>query len=133
MKNSLIKKILILSLFAIIIPAFVDAQTLPKIMPDCGPLNNCGYRDLMQLVVNIIDWIIIISVPVAAGVFAWAGLVYMTTGVTGKKETAKKMLAKVFIGFVFILAAWIIVTTITNTLLADPSIVPIQGATGVTP
>lgn len=62
-----------------------------------------------------------ISVPVAAGVFAWAGFTYMTTGISDQKSAAKAMMQKVFIGFVAILAAWIIVTTITNSLLSDGS------------
>ena len=70
-----------------------------------------------------------ISVPVAAGVFAWAGIKLMTTGVADEKSAAKEMIRKVFIGFVVILAAWIIVTTITNTLLKDEfkSAVPVEG------
>ena len=109
-----------LVLFIVFTPILVGAQ----IIPNCSP--NCGYDDLLKLVNNIIDWIIKISVPVAAGVFAWAGIKYMTTGVSDQKAAAKSMLQKVFIGFVFILAAWIIVSTILNALLRDKSIIPID-------
>ncbi len=123
MKN-LLKIIPIFFLLAVIvIPIFVNAAGL---IPDCGQYNNCGYNELLQLVNNIINWIIIISVPVAAGVFAWAGIVYMTTGIADKKSYAKGMMWKVFVGFVFILAAWIIVGTIAKALLKDTSIVPVQ-------
>ena len=99
-------------LFAvIIIPFLVNAAGL---VPDCSP--NCGYKDLLTLVNNIIKWIIMVSVPVAAGVFAWAGFKYMTTGVSDQKAAAKAMLVKVFLGFVFILAAWLIVSTILKAL-----------------
>lgn len=65
-----------------------------------------------------------ISFPVAAGVLAWAGFIMMTSGDNaGKRSEAKKMILKVFIGFAFILSAWIIVGTITNTLLRNPNIV----------
>lgn len=64
-----------------------------------------------------------ISFPVAAGVLAWAGFKYMTTGISDQKSEAKKMIQKVFLGFAFILSAWIIVGTITNTLLRNPNIV----------
>jgi zinc transporter ZupT len=57
--------------------------------------------------------------PVAAGVFAWAGFTYMTTGVVDERTKAKNMIQKVFLGFVFILAAWLLVSTILNALLAD--------------
>lgn len=111
----------------ILVPVLVSAQDF---IPCGGPgQHDCGYYDLLQLVNNIINWIIKISVPVAAGVFAWAGIKYMTTGIADQKSAAKEMLHKVFIGFVFILAAWIIVTTVTNTLLKDEfkKAVPVQG------
>ncbi|OHA86681.1 MAG: hypothetical protein A3A96_01395 [Candidatus Zambryskibacteria bacterium RIFCSPLOWO2_01_FULL_39_39] len=112
--------LLFLILFILIIPVFVSAQ----IIPNCSP--NCGYQDLLKLVNNIINWIIMIAVPVAAGVFAWAGFKLMTTGIADEKSAAKEMIWKVFIGLVFILAAWIIVGTIIKALLRDPSSVPID-------
>lgn len=117
----LIKNVLVFSLLLLIVfPVFVNAQ----IIPNCSP--NCGYNDLLKLVNNIINWIIMISVPVAAGVFAWAGFTYMTTGISDKKSEAKAMLVKVVIGFAAILAAWIIVGTVIKALLKDPSSVPID-------
>ena len=124
--------------FIVLIPVFVAAQG--GLTPDCGITqadgsvnSECGYEDLLRLVNRIIDWIIMISVPVAAGVFAWAGIKYMTTGVSDQKSEAKEMLRKVFFGFVFILAAWIIVTTILNALLSETSgvrdNVPVEGVT----
>ena len=133
MKN-LFKNIIVFSLLLlIIIPVFANAAIIP-----CGghifDINDniigeqppCGYEYLLELVNNIINWIIMISVPVSAGVFAWAGITYMTTGVADKKSYAKSMMTKVFTGFVIILAAWLIVTTITNVLLANPSSIPVR-------
>jgi zinc transporter ZupT len=122
--NKKIKKIalLVLVISILVIPAMTFAQTQNPnpIMPDCGPNNECGFNDLMKLINNIIDWIIKISVPVAAGVFAWAGFLYMTTAVADNKNKAKRMFWSVFKGFVFILSAWIIVKTIMLALL-NPS------------
>ncbi len=121
-----LKNIFILfPLFFVFIPVLIFAQG--PFVPNCSP--NCGYQDLLQMVNDIIKWIIIISVPVAAGVFAWAGILYMTTGIADKKSDAKVMLWKVFWGFVFILSAWIIVNTITNTLLKRDfkGAVPVEG------
>jgi hypothetical protein len=115
-----------LFLIILLIPVITFAQDQGPFVP-CT--NNCGYADLLKLVNNIINWIIMISAPVAAGVFAWAGIVYMTTGVADRKSEAKGMLVKVFTGFVIILSAWIIVTTITNTLLSKSfeGAVPVEG------
>jgi hypothetical protein len=106
---------------------FLPVLTFAEIVPNCSP--NCGYYDLLKLINNIINWIITISVPIAAGVFAWAGIKYMTTGVMDQKAEAKEMLRKVLVGFVAILSAWIIVTTITNALLKPEfkTAVPVEG------
>src|SRR3989344_3094286 len=122
-------KIKVLPLFIIILvlflPVFVNAQTQANpIIPPCSP--DCGYYNLLELVNNIINWVILIAVPIAAGVFAWAGILYMTTGIADKKSEAKAMLWKVFWGLTAILAAWIIVSTLVNALLQDPGSVPID-------
>jgi len=129
---------IIFLLLVIIVPIFVNAQEPTQIvstkcgvtLPGGGVNRECGYADLIELVNTIITWIIMISVPVAAGVFAWAGIKYMITGVSDQKSAAKAMMMKVLIGFTAILAAWIIVTTITNTLLSPDfkTAVPIDGA-----
>ena len=123
--NKKIKKILpILFLFLMPILTLAFDPLKDPIIPNCSP--NCGYNDLLQLVNNVISWIIMIAVPVAAGVFAWAGIKYMTTGVSDQKSAAKAMIWKVFIGLVFILAAWVIVGTIAKALLKDPNSIPVQ-------
>lgn len=135
MNTKRIKKFLpILILFVLLIPVFVNADS---IIPCGGYILDangnktgdqppCDFDYLMKLVNNIINWIIVISAPIAAGVFAWAGILYMTTGVADKKSEAKEMIQKVFIGFVVILSAWIIVGTIIKALLKDPKSVPID-------
>ena len=113
------------------IPFLVSAQG-GFIPCDGGLSDECGYDDLLILINNVIDWIIKISVPIAAGVFAWAGIKMMIHGDNpGKRSESINTMKKVFIGFVFILSAWIIVTTITNALLSDKNgfkdAVPVQG------
>ena len=111
-KNKKIKILLpLLILFVILIPVLTFAQG--GFIP-CD--KDCGYKDLLTLIDKIIDWIIVVSTPVAAGVFAWAGIQYMITGIADKKAAAKETLVKVFWGFVFILSAWLIVNTILKAL-----------------
>jgi hypothetical protein len=107
-------------------PFLANAQIVPCGGPGQEP---CGYQHLIVLVNRIINWIIMISMPIAAGAFAYAGILYMTTGVSDKKSEAKTMIRKVFIGFICILSAWIIVTTITNALLKQEfkDVVPVEG------
>jgi hypothetical protein len=106
-------------LFVFVVPTIIFAQESGNGLIPCGGKgqNECGFNDLLALVNNIINWIIIVSIPIATGVIAWAGILYMTTGVAGTKEQAKKMIQKVLMGFAAILAAWLIVTTMINALL----------------
>lgn len=115
--NYLNKKIIVFFILVCVflLPVFVFAEETNNGFIPC--INDCGFNDLLTLVDNIIKWVITVSVPIAAGVIAWAGILYMTTGVASTKEKAKGIIQKVFIGFVVILSAWIIVTTIINALL----------------
>ncbi len=113
------KKLLpILMILFVLLPVFSLAQGTEapsRIVPCDGP--DCGFPQLMQLLNNIIKYIIAISVPIAACVIAYAGFIIMTSGVSDKISQAKAMIQKVVIGFVFILGAWIIVNTILFALL----------------
>lgn len=121
MKKFLTTIILALIILTPAIPVFAQGGFIP-----CGGYDKegnrqreCGYYDLLEMVNRIVKWLVIVSAPVAAGVIAWSGFLYMTTGVSDQKSAAKKMITKVFIGFVFILGAWLIVSTVLDAILAD--------------
>lgn len=113
MKEELKKFFAILIVFAPALPVLADG-----IIP-CSGAEDCNFTALLKLVDNVINWIIMIAVPVSAGVFAWAGIKYMMTGVSDQKADAKRMMGNVVKGLVFILAAWIIVGTILEVFI-DP-------------
>lgn len=111
---------------SVLSPVVVFAQNnsgSQSLIPDCegdtsrDPSPDCGYNDFLQLIKNVINRLILLSFPIAAGVFAWAGFKYMTTGIADKKAEAKSMIVKVFVGFVIILAAWLIVNAVLSALL----------------
>ncbi len=106
--------------FVLIVPIFVSAQTLGV---DCvAGAPNCDFNDLLNLARNIIDFIIIVSIPAAAVAFAWAGFIMLTAqGSSSKISEAKGIFWKVLIGFLFVLSGWLIVRTITSVLLEDGS------------
>ena len=83
-------------------------------------IEQCGFDDLIQLIQNILTWLIIISIPVSALLFAYAGFLYVTAaGDEGKVRKAHSVFKNVAIGFGIILAAWIIVYTLAGALLED--------------
>ncbi len=124
-KTKSAKVLTILFLVLILLPTPILAQNNNEgLIPDCkadtsrDPSPDCGYNDFLQLIKNVINRLIFLSFPIAAGVFAWAGFKMMTAaGSESKRTEAKNMIVKVFIGFVIILAAWLIVNTILSALL----------------
>lgn len=83
-------------------------------------LKECGFVDLIQLIENFIDILILIAVPLAVILFAYAGFLYITAaGNTNQIERAHTIFKNVFIGFVIILAAWLVVNAIVTSLVGD--------------
>jgi hypothetical protein len=94
------------------------------IVPDCGyNLGGdgngriCGFNDLIGLIQEVIEYIFILTVPITAIVFAYAGFLYITSGEKPKKrEDAKNAMIKVVIGIAVVMSAWLVVTLIVTTL-----------------
>lgn len=81
--------------------------------------SECTFQDFLQLFANLVFYMVLISVPIAAIMFAYAGFKIMTSQGGAGLSQGKTMMVKVLIGFVFILAAWIIVSTIVNALVTS--------------
>jgi len=94
-----------------------------------GP--NCTFDSLILLIRKIIDFLILISVPLASISFAWAGFLLISSGGSEeKKNKAKEIFSKTAIGFIIVLSAWLVVyfisialldTNQTNLILLQPS------------
>jgi len=117
---SLNKKIaiLFLALILLIIPlVFVSAQT-SRIVPCDGA--DCNFNSFIQLINNIINWIISIAGVIFTISLIYGGFLYMTGGdKPANKEKAKTLLWSTLKGFVIILVSWLIVYTIIKTLVPD--------------
>lgn len=85
--------------------------------------NNCGFKDLMTLVNNVINFILYgMVIPIAAIMFAYAGFELVTSGgSTEKRGLAKKVFTNVVIGLIIAVASTIIVKLILSTLGFDAS------------
>lgn len=87
----------------------------------CSDGVNCNFGHLVQLVKNILGFIVFVSIPLAAIAFAYSGFLILTAGPdAGKAQKGKTIFSNVAIGFVIILAAWLIVYTVTTALI-DPN------------
>ncbi|MFZ2072162.1 MAG: hypothetical protein WAV10_00550 [Minisyncoccia bacterium] len=92
------------------------------LVPVC-PEGGCGFAELICLVNNFIQFILFrMAVPIAAIMFAYAGiLLIFSGGDTSKRSKAKSIFANVAIGLIIAIAAWLIVETILTLLGYDQS------------
>ncbi len=112
-------KIGFLSLLVFIIPALVYAHSSG--LTTCAGTKNdpCQFNDLIDLIRDIVSFLMFkVALPLSALLFSWAGVLMLTAG--GSEEQIKKakdIFFFVFIGILITLAAWLIVDTITGSLL----------------
>lgn len=106
----------LLTSFIILTPFLLNASFLGPLVPECdGP--ECDLCDLLQLGQNVIEFLIYISIALAAIAFAWAGFLYMTAGGDqGKIKNAHDIFRKVAIGLIIVLGAYLIANLIVNGL-----------------
>jgi len=80
--------------------------------------DNCGWNELMTLVNTVINFVLFtLALPIAAIMFAVAGIMLLTSGGDPSKKTkAKDLFLGVVIGLVVAAAAWLIVHIILSIL-----------------
>jgi hypothetical protein len=112
-------------LLIVVLPFISLAQgqtsTSGSLVP-CDGLD-CDFKKLIQLVNNVINFILFIMVvPIAAIMFAYAGFLLLTSGGEASQKTkAKKIFANVGIGFIIAVASWLIINLLLTLLGYDGS------------
>lgn len=80
--------------------------------------HECGYADIFILIKHIITDLVLISTLLVVVSLVWAGFKLLTAGGNpGALKDAIGMLGKIVTGYIVILAAWLIVYTLSSTLL----------------
>lgn len=99
-------------------PAYLAlAQETNSLVP-CT--DDCNLESLIQLFKNLVNWLIMIAVPVAAIAIAYAGWLFIWGGTNpGSRGKANTILWSAVIGLGVVLAASLIVKAIL-TALANP-------------
>lgn len=98
------------------VPLSYAAQS-PGGLQSCTGLD-CNLCSFGQLIQNIINFLIGLSIPIAVIMFAWAGILYFTSsGDPARSGKAKKIFGKVFLGFVIALTGWLVVQTVLSVLV----------------
>ena len=104
--KKIIFPILILSIFALPFFAFAQVVSLPN------PLAVDNFEDLIDAVIN---WLLIISLPVVILLIVFAGFQYMIAGVSpDAKMQAINMVKYAVIGYAIMLMAKVLVGVVTG-------------------
>lgn len=88
-----------------------------KIVPCTGV--DCTFCDLGQLAQNLLNTGIFVAVFLSAILFAYAGWLYVSSGVenVGDKTAGKKIFWNVGLGLTIIIGSWMFVDTLMKLLL----------------
>lgn len=82
--------------------------------------GKCDFNASIQLIDNLLNFFIWVSVPISILVFAYIGWLYMTSGDKPEERgKANDILMALLKGLFYILASWLIVKTIISGLGAD--------------
>lgn len=88
-----------------------------KLVPCTG--LDCQLCDVAKLAQRIINFLVGLSIPLAAGLLAYAGILFYTSrGDPGQITKAKKVLESIGWGFLIILGAYLGVQTVLKVVLA---------------
>lgn len=131
MKNFLKITLLSTLLFMIIAIPFVSFADDAKGLVPCGTektpvttgadgkpvggevINPCTITHVFELVNRVVDYVLKLSLYIAAIMFAYAGFLFMFSGVQPEQRSkAKNIFGKVCIGLVLAFGAWVIINTI---------------------
>jgi hypothetical protein len=94
--------------------SFAADENKPGLVP-CTDGRACNFGQLMQLIWNVMNFLLFkLSLPIAAVMFAWAGILMITGGgeAASARTKAKNIFVNTIFGLVIALAAWLIVGTI---------------------
>ncbi len=87
-----------------------------------GDNVNCGFKELMEMLKNVIDYLFkYLVLPIAALMFAYAGFeMVFSGGVPEKRQKAISIFTNVGIGLVLAAGAFVIIRTVLSILGAQP-------------
>jgi len=82
--------------------------------------TECTFNEVVKTFERIIKFVLYLMIPIVLGMIVYVGFTYLTAnGDSGKLAKAKSMITPLLLGVFFMLAAWLIVYTLLDFLLAE--------------
>jgi len=113
------KKIILFSIFYFLFSTLiVEAALVP-----CGGEGQpaCTWCDLMQLIKNVIDFLMYLVIPLSVIMIVVGGIIIMTAaGSTQRASRGKEIVTAALTGLLIALLSWIIIDTILKIISTAP-------------
>ncbi len=93
-----------------------DGNSTGNIIRTPDPTNRCDFNAIIALVNKIITFILLLTLPIAAIMIAYAGFLYLFSGISDQKSKAKGILTNAVIGLIIAFCAFLIVHFVLKTL-----------------
>lgn len=94
-------------------PATFFGPIVPEICRSCP----CGFGGVMQIIQNVMNLGIAISILVAVAIMVWGGILFIVSATNPEsRSTANKMLINAAVGLCIVLSSWLIVDFVMKTL-----------------
>jgi hypothetical protein len=109
-------------LFSILYFLFSTLITEAALVP-CGREGQpaCTWCDLMQLIKNVIDFLMYLVIPLSVIMIVIGGIIIMTAaGSTQRVSQGKEIVTAALIGLLIALLSWIIIDTILKIISTTP-------------
>lgn len=82
--------------------------------------KECDFADLLILARRLIQFTLYIITPIVVGMILFTGFKYVTAGGDARLvEDAKRMFKPIILGIILVFAAWVLVYTVLDKLLAN--------------
>ena len=114
--------IFIFVLLMVLLPVLSFAQPSEGTgLVTCTAAKDCDWNALLAMINKVINFALFaLALPIAAIMFAWAGVLMVTSaGSTEARSKAKGIFGNVVWGLVLAVAAWLIVSTLLTILGYD--------------
>lgn len=108
-----------LFVLAAVVWSLIPLIALAQGLVPCTGLD-CQACHIAKLAQNVINFLVVVAIPIAAAIFAAAGFLYFTSGASPKNiDLAKGLFWNAFIGFLVAISAWLVVQTILRVTLSN--------------
>ena len=77
----------------------------------------CNFCYLAKLIQNVVNFLVMVTIPISVAMFAWAGILFFTaTGDPKRINRARSIFRSVLIGFIITITGWLVVQVVLQSI-----------------